>query len=74
MILAAAIEHLTACGCGESITAFLVLRHISSLYIVVDVGLVVGVIAAITPLGVAIFFVPNAVSSSITPQVFLCLM
>ena len=52
---------------------FLVLREISVLNIAVDVGFVVGMTAAITPIGSATFFMPNALSSSMTPQVFVCL-
>ena len=48
---------------------FLVLSASSVLKIAVDVGLVVGITAAITPTGSAILFIPNALSSSITPQV-----
>ena len=48
---------------------FLVLREISVLNIAVEVGFVVGMTAAITPSGSAIFLIPNAGSSSITPHV-----
>ena len=41
-------------------------RHLK---IAVEVGLVVGITAAITPMGSAIRFVPRALFSSITPQV-----
>ena len=39
---------------------FLVLRAIRVLKIAVDVGLVVGITAAIRPIGSAIFFIPYA--------------
>ncbi len=39
----------------------------------VEVGFVVGITAAITPIGSAIFFVPKAGSSSMTPQVLVFL-
>ena len=42
-------------------------RHLN---IAVDVGFVVGMTAQITPSGSAIFFMPIALSSSMTPQVF----
>ena len=68
-VLAAAIVDFLALGWGEMMMAFLVLRAISVLNIAVDVGFVVGITAAITPIGSAIFLVPNALSSSMTPQV-----
>ena len=43
------------------------------LKIAVDVGLVVGITAATTPIGSATFLIPNALSSSIIPQVFVSL-
>ena len=49
---------------------FLVFNEINVLNIAVDVGFVVGITAAITPIGSAIFLIPYAVSSSIIPQVF----
>ena len=52
---------------------FLVLSEIRVLKIAVDVGFVVGITAAITPIGSAIFLIPYAVSSSITPQVLVFL-
>ena len=52
---------------------FRVFREISALNIAVEVGLVVGMTAAITPIGSAIFCIPYALSSSITPQVFVFL-
>ncbi|CDD01388.1 uncharacterized protein BN636_00013 [Ruminococcus sp. CAG:382] len=50
---------------------FLVLSEMSVLKIAVDVGFVVGITAAITPMGSATFLMPNALSSSITPHVFV---
>ena len=52
---------------------FLVLREISDLNIAVDVGFVVGITAAITPIGSAILVMPYALSSATTPQVFVSL-
>ena len=51
--------------------AFLVFSANNALKIAVEVGLVVGITAAITPIGSATFLIPNALSSSITPQVFV---
>ncbi len=67
-ILAAAAVEFFALGCGE-----IILRAIRVLKIAVEVGLVVGITAAITPIGSAILIVPNALFSSITPQVFVFL-
>ena len=53
--------------------AFLVLRASKHLNIAVDVGFVVGITAATTPIGSATFLMPNALSSSIIPQVFVSL-
>ena len=50
-----------------------VLREIRVLKIAVEVGFVVGMTAAISPMGSAIFVIPKALSSSITPQVFVFL-
>ena len=55
------------------IMAFLVFNAIKVLKIAVEVGLVVGITAAISPIGSAIFFVPNDLFSSIIPQVFVSL-
>ncbi len=68
--LAAAIVDFLALGWGEKIIPFRVFRAINALNIVVEVGLVVGIIAAMTPRGSAIFAVPKNLSSSIIPQVF----
>ena len=62
-----------ALGWGLMRIAFLVFKQISVLKIAVEVGLVVGITAAIRPMGSAIFLMPYAVSSSMTPQVFVCL-
>ena len=72
-ILAAAMVLFFARGCGEMIIAFLVFNAIRVLKIAVEVGLVVGITAAIRPIGSAIFLIPNALSSSRTPQVFVFL-
>ncbi len=52
---------------------FLVLRASIVLNIAVDVGFVVGMTAAMIPIGSAIFLMPAALSSSMTPQVFVFL-
>ena len=70
---AAAIVEAFAAGCGLMIIAFLVFRQINVLKIAVEVGFVVGITAATRPIGSAIFLIPNALSSSITPQVFVSL-
>ena len=70
---AASIVHFFALGCGLMMIPFLVLREISVLKIAVDVGLVVGITAATTPIGSATLLMPNALSSSIIPQVFVFL-
>ena len=72
-ILAAAMVQSFARGCGLMMMAFLVFREIKVLKIAVEVGFVVGITAAINPNGSAIFLIPNAESSSITPQVFVLL-
>ena len=46
----------------------------SDLKITVEVGLVTGVIPAMTPMGSAISVIPVTGSSAITPTVFRCLM
>ena len=55
---AAAIVDCFARGCGLTIIALRVLRAINVLNIAVDVGLVVGITAPITPIGSAIFLIP----------------
>ena len=57
-IFAAAIVLFFARGWGEMMIAFLVFRQISDLKIAVEVGLVVGMTAATTPIGSAIRMVP----------------
>ena len=71
--LAAAIVLPLALGCGLMMIPFLVFNEMSVLKIAVDVGLVVGITAATTPIGSAIFLVPNALSSSRTPHVLVSL-
>ena len=66
---AAAIVHAFAAGCGLMMIAFLVFKQINVLKIAVDVGFVVGITAATRPTGSAIFLIPYALSSSITPHV-----
>ena len=51
--------------------ALRVLSANKHLKIAVEVGLVVGITAAITPIGSAIFLMPKALSSSTTPQVLV---
>ena len=57
-ILAASIVHPFARGCGLMMIAFLVFSAIRVLKIAVEVGFVVGITAAITPIGSAIFLIP----------------
>ena len=71
--LAAAMVHFFALGWGEMMIAFLVFKQIRALKIAVEVGLVVGITAAIRPMGSAIFLMPYSLSSSITPTVFVFL-
>ena len=66
---AAAMVQPLARGWGEIMIPLRVFRQMSVLKIAVEVGLVVGITAATTPMGSAIFFTPYAVSSSITPTV-----
>ena len=70
---AAAIVDTFARGCGLMMIAFLVFNAINVLKIAVEVGLVVGITAATSPIGSAIFLIPYTGSSSITPQVFVFL-
>ena len=55
---AAAMVHFFARGWGEMMMAFLVFNAIRHLKIAVEVGLVVGITAAISPKGSAIFLMP----------------
>ena len=68
---AASIVLFLALGWGLMMMPFLVLSAMSVLKIAVDVGLVVGMTAPITPTGSAIFLMPKDLSSSITPQVLV---
>jgi len=68
-IFAASIVHFLALGWGLIIIAFLVFNAINVLNIAVEVGFVVGITAAIIPIGSAIFLIPKALSSSNTPHV-----
>ena len=70
---AAAIVEFLARGCGLMMIAFLVFKAINVLKIAVEVGFVVGITAAIKPIGSAIFLIPKLVSSSITPHVLVSL-
>ena len=55
---AAAIVAAFARGCGLMMIAFLVFKEINVLKIAVEVGFVVGITAAIKPIGSAIFLIP----------------
>ena len=55
---AAAIVAFFARGCGLMMIAFLVFNAINVLKIAVEVGFVVGITAAIKPIGSAIFLIP----------------
>ena len=57
-------------GCGEKMIPLRVLRLINALKIAVDVGLVVGTMPQIRPIGSAMVMVPNVSSVANTPQVF----
>ena len=70
---AASAVHALARGCGLIMMALRVLRAIRHLKIAVEVGLVVGITAPMTPMGSAIFLMPKTGSSSITPQVLVSL-
>jgi len=61
---------LRARGCGENTTPLRVLRQISALKIAVEVGLVVGTMPQMMPIGSAMVMVPKLSSSDNTPQVF----
>ena len=68
---AAAMVDFPALGCGLKMIPLRVFRQIRDLKMAVEVGFVVGITAATTPIGSAIFFMPYALSSSMTPQVFV---
>jgi hypothetical protein len=53
MTRTASALHFAADGCGATITPLRALTAISTLYIAVEVGLVLGVSAATTPIGQA---------------------
>ncbi|VGP00353.1 hypothetical protein SB00175_01845 [Klebsiella oxytoca] len=69
-ISAARLVAFFARGCGEKTMPLRVLRLISDLKMAVEVGLVVGTIPQIRPMGSAMVMVPKASSSDSTPQVF----
>jgi hypothetical protein len=69
----AAMVQFLARGCGQITMPLRVFKASSPLKIAVDVGLVVGITAASTPKGSAMVCVPPALSSAITPQVFVSL-
>ena len=68
--LAAETVHPLARGWGLMMMPLRVFRASSTLKMAVEVGLVVGITAPITPTGSRSFFTPKAGSSSTTPQVF----
>ena len=68
------VVHRTADGCGENTMAFRAFNAHSDLKIVVEVGLVVGTIPAITPAGSAISQSFAAASLRTIPTVFMSLM
>ena len=70
---AAAMVQFFARGWGLMMMPLRVFKQISVLKIAVDVGFVVGMTAATTPMGSAIFFTPYAASSSTTPHVLTSL-
>ena len=69
--LAAAMVQPLARGWGLMMMPLRVLRHRRHLKMAVEVGLVVGMTAATTPMGSAIFSTPKLSSFSITPQVLV---
>ena len=72
-VFAASAVEPFARGWGLIIIPLRVLSASSVLKIAVEVGLVVGITAAITPIGSAISVMPYCLSSSITPQVLVSL-
>ncbi len=70
---AAAMVHFLARGWGLMMMPLRVFRASKVLNMAVEVGLVVGMTAAITPMGSAILRMPKALSSSMTPQVLVSL-
>ncbi len=70
---AAAMVDFFARGCGEMMMPLRVFRQISVLKIAVDVGFVVGITAATTPMGSATFIMPYASLRSSTPTVCVSL-
>ena len=72
-VFAASAVESFARGWGLIIIPLRVLSARSVLKIAVEVGLVVGITAAITPIGSAISVMPYCLSSSITPQVLVSL-
>src|SRR5512139_2974509 len=69
MMRTVSAQHLAAKGCGAIMIAFLALTEINVLYIVVEVGFVLGVNAATTPIGQAMSYVCFCGSLRITPTV-----
>src|SRR5215211_8140322 len=67
-------QHFAANGCGAMMIAFFALTEIRVLYIVVEVGFVLGVSAATTPIGQAISYVCFCGSLRMTPTVGIFLI
>ena len=63
---AASIVLFLALGCGDIIIPFLVFSASKVLKIAVEVGLVVGITAAITPIGSAIFYGRTAAQTALS--------
>ena len=70
-IFAASMVLFFALGWGLMMMPLRVFNAMSVLKMAVEVGLVVGMTAPMTPTGSAIFLMPNALSSSMTPQVLV---
>ena len=66
---AASVEHLRARGCGKKSTALPLFSAIKDLAIAVEVGLVVGHMAAIGPTGLATSSMPALLSWRMVPTV-----
>src|SRR5688572_24069015 len=67
-------QHFAANGCGAIMMAFFALTAIKVLNIVVEVGFVLGVSAATTPMGQAMSYVLLTGSLRITPTVGISLI
>src|SRR5574341_1447946 len=74
MMRAVSAQHFAANGCGATTIAFLALTEINILYMTVEVGFVLGVNAATTPIGQAMSYVRFWGSLRITPTVGISLI